>query len=165
MGSRKSIFASQSYTHSFHPMVQYGHSNPSHHVTILQQKEGKEQKSWTHPWRKTSQKSLMPVLLSQIDKNLVTVIRLGLLERMEKSLARRPCWPCLLFSSVAQSCRTLCDPMDRSTPGLPVHRQLPEFAQSHAHRVDDAIQPPHPLLSLLLLPSVFPSVESRNGFH
>ena len=50
-------------------------------------------------------------------------------------------------SSVAQSCPTLCDPMNRSTPGLPVHHQLPEFAQTHAHRVGDAIQPSHPLLS------------------
>ena len=41
----------------------------------------------------------------------------------------------LQFSSVAQSCRTLCDPMNHSTPGLPVHHQLPEFTQTHAHRV------------------------------
>ena len=45
------------------------------------------------------------------------------------------------FSSVAQSCPTLCDPMNRSTPGLPVHHQLPEFTQIHVHRVSDAIQP------------------------
>ena len=52
------------------------------------------------------------------------------------------------FSSVAQSCQTLCDPMNRSTPGLPVYHQLPEFAQTHIHRVSDAIQPSHPLSSL-----------------
>ena len=51
------------------------------------------------------------------------------------------------FSSVAQSCPTLCDPMSCSTPGLPVHHQLPEFTQTHVHRVGDAIQPSHPLLS------------------
>ena len=51
------------------------------------------------------------------------------------------------FSSVAQSCLTLCDPMNRSTPGFPVHHQLPEFIQSHVHRVGDAIQPSHPLSS------------------
>ena len=51
------------------------------------------------------------------------------------------------FSSVAQSCPTLCDPINRSTPGLPVHHQLPEFTQTHVHRVSDAIQPSHPLLS------------------
>ena len=49
--------------------------------------------------------------------------------------------------SVAQSCPTLCDPMNRSTPGLPVHYQLPEFTQTHVHRVGDAIQPSHPLAS------------------
>ena len=51
------------------------------------------------------------------------------------------------FSSVTQSCPTLCDPMNRSTPGLPVHHQLPEFTQTHVHVVGDAIQPSHPLLS------------------
>ena len=51
------------------------------------------------------------------------------------------------FSSVAQSCPTLCDPMNRSTPGLPVHHQLPEFTQTHVHRVSEAIQPSHPLSS------------------
>ena len=51
------------------------------------------------------------------------------------------------FSSVAQSCLTLCDPMNHSTPGLPVHHQLLEFTQTHVHRVGDAIQPSHPLSS------------------
>ena len=49
--------------------------------------------------------------------------------------------------SVAQSCPTLCDPMNCSTPGLPEHHQLPEFTQTHVHRVSDAIQPSHPLSS------------------
>ena len=52
------------------------------------------------------------------------------------------------FSSVAQSCPTLCYPMNRSTPGLPVHHQLPEFTQTHVHWVGDAIQPTHPLSPL-----------------
>ena len=51
------------------------------------------------------------------------------------------------FSSVAQLHPTLCDPMNRSTPGLPVHHHLPEFTQTHVHRVSDAIQPSHPLSS------------------
>ena len=51
------------------------------------------------------------------------------------------------FSSVAQSCMTLCNPMNRSTPDLPVHHQLLEFTQTHVHRVNDAIQPSHPLSS------------------
>ena len=50
-------------------------------------------------------------------------------------------------SEVTQSCPTLCDPMNRSRPGLPVHHQLPEFTQTHVHRVSDAIQPSHPLSS------------------
>ena len=69
--------------------------------------------------------------------------------------------PCLIhawshpcFCSVAKSCPTLCDPMDCSTPGFPVHYHLPEFAQVHVHRISDAIQPLHPLL-----PSIFPSIR------
>ena len=54
------------------------------------------------------------------------------------------------FSSVTQSCPTLYDPMNHGTPGLPVHHQLPEFTQTHVHRVGDAIQPSH---ALLLSPS------------
>ena len=57
-----------------------------------------------------------------------------------------PIFPNIQFSSVAQSCPTLCDPMNRSTPGLPVHHQIPEFTQTHVHWVGDAIQPSHPLL-------------------
>ena len=51
------------------------------------------------------------------------------------------------FISVAQSCPTLCNPMNHSTPGLPVHYQLPEFTQTHVHQVGDATQPSHPLSS------------------
>ena len=51
------------------------------------------------------------------------------------------------FSLVSQSCLTLCNPMNHSMPGLPVHRKLPEFTQIHVHRVSDAIQLSHPLLS------------------
>ena len=54
---------------------------------------------------------------------------------------------CSQFSSVAQSCPALCDPMDCSMPGLPVHQQLPEFTETHVHWVSDAIQPSHPFLS------------------
>ena len=62
------------------------------------------------------------------------------------------------FSSVAQSCPTLCNPMNRSIPGLPVHQQLLEFTQTHVW-VGDAVQPSHPLSSLLLLPPVLPSIR------
>ena len=61
------------------------------------------------------------------------------------------------FHSVAQSCPTLCNPMNRSTPGLPVHHRLPEFTQTHVHRVGDAIQPSHlcrPLLLHLVPPRI-----------
>ena len=57
------------------------------------------------------------------------------------------CLNSVQFSSVAQSCPTLCDPMNRSTPGLPVHHQLLKLTQTHVHRVSDAIQPSHPLSS------------------
>ena len=63
------------------------------------------------------------------------------------------------FSSVAQSCPTLCDPMNHSMPGLPVHHQLLEFTQTHVHRVSDAIQPSHLRSSLLLLPPIPPSIR------
>ena len=63
------------------------------------------------------------------------------------------------FSSVTQSCPTICDPMNHSTPGLPVHHQLPEFTQTHVHQVSDAI---HPLIlgrPLLFLPPIPPSIK------
>ena len=63
------------------------------------------------------------------------------------------------FSSVAQSCLTLCDPMNCSTPGLPVHYQLPEFTQTHVHWVSDAIQPLILCRPLFLLPPIPPSVR------
>ena len=69
--------------------------------------------------------------------------------------------PCISFqfSSAAQSCLTLCHPMNCSTPGLPVHHQLPDLAQTHVHWVGDATQPSHPLSSPSLLPSIFASIR------
>ena len=72
------------------------------------------------------------------------------------------------FSSVTQSCPTLCDPMNRSTSGLPVHNQLPEFTQTHVHRVGDAIQPFVLCSPLLLLPQIPPSIRvfsNESTFH
>ena len=63
--------------------------------------------------------------------------------RVERGVALKECLPRDQIRSVAQSCLTLCDPMNRSTPGLPVHHQLPEFTETHIHRVSDAIQPSH----------------------
>ena len=65
----------------------------------------------------------------------------------------------LQFSSVTQSCLTLCNPMNCSMPGFLAHHQFPEHTQTHDHRLGDAIQPSHPLSSLLLLPSIFPSIR------
>ena len=64
------------------------------------------------------------------------------------------------FSSVAQSCLTLCDPVNLSTPGLPVYHQLPEFTQTHVQRVSGAIQPSHPLSS----PSPAPNPSQHQSF-
>ena len=64
------------------------------------------------------------------------------------------------FSSVAQSCPTLCDPMNRTTPGLPVHHHLLEFTQTHVHRVRDAIQPSHPVVPFSSCPQSLPASES-----
>ena len=69
----------------------------------------------------------------------------GLLEQIQFQALREML--SVQFSSVAQSCLTLCDPLNLSTPGLPVHHQLLEFTQTHSHQVGDAIQPSHPLLS------------------
>ena len=66
------------------------------------------------------------------------------------------------FGSVTQLCLTLCDPMNHSTPGLPVHHQLLEFTETHVHRVSNAIQPSHPLWSPLLLPPIPSSIVFSN---
>ena len=77
-------------------------------------------------------------------------------------------WEILQFSSVAQSCLTLSDPMDCSTPGFPVHHQLPELAQAHVHRVSDAIQPSYlsspspPAFNLSQLQGLFQWVSSSH---
>ena len=60
---------------------------------------------------------------------------------------------------MAQSCPTLSDPIECSTPSFPVHQQLPDHAQTHVYRVSNTIQPFHPLCPLLLLPSIFPSIR------
>ena len=69
----------------------------------------------------------------------------------------------ITYSSVTQSCLTLCHPMDCSTPGLLVHHQLPEFTQTHVHQVGDAIQSSHPLSSLS--PPAFNLSQHQGLFH
>ena len=68
-----------------------------------------------------------------------------------------------ILTSIAQSCPNLCDPVDCSTPGFPVHHQLPELAQTHVHRVSDAIQPSHPLSSPS--PAAFSLSQNRGLFQ
>ena len=77
-------------------------------------------------------------------------------------------WDHIQSSSVAQLCLTLCNPMNHRMPGLPVHHQLPEFTQTHVHRLGDANQPSHPLCPLFLLPSIPPSMRvfsNESTFH
>ena len=75
-----------------------------------------------------------------------------------RSIGTAGTWP-IQFSSASRSCPTLCDPMDCSTPGHPVHHQLLELAQTHVQQVHDAIQLSHISHPLPLLPSVFPSIR------
>ena len=78
------------------------------------------------------------------------LFNLGCMLMLKKQTKKKPDYlvlPSVQFSSVTQSCPTLCDPMNCSTPSLPVHHQLLEFTQTHVHPVGDAIQPSHPLLS------------------
>ena len=85
-------------------------------------------------------KILNKILANRIQQHIkrsYTMIKLGLSQGCRSDQIR----------SVAQLCLTLCDPMNRSTPGLPAHHQLPEFTETHIHRVSDAIQPSHPLSS------------------
>ena len=73
-----------------------------------------------------------------------------------------------LSSLFTQSCATFCDPTDWGAPGFPVLHYLPEFAQTHIHWVNDAIQPSHPLCPRFLLPSIFPNIRvfsSESALH
>ena len=95
-------------------------------------------------WEMSRHKSIMKSLGSQVLYNLSLALSLT---QTKLSAIMLICLQSVQFSSVAQSCLTLCDPMNRSTPGRPVHHQLLEFMQTHVHRVGDAIQPSHPLSS------------------
>ena len=87
------------------------------------------------------------LLRTWVYKSLFWVPILNSLGFIPISRMVQPCGNSVQFSPVAQSCPTLCDPVNCSTPGLPVHHQLPEFTQTHVHWVGGAIQPSHPLSS------------------
>ena len=90
--------------------------------------------------------------------------RLFLIMRMQERRSSVYCWiQSIQFSSATQSCPTLCDPMNHSTPGLPVHHQLPESTQTHVHQIGDAIQPSHPLCSPS--PPAFNLFQHQGLFH
>ena len=91
-----------------------------------------------------SEEELKSLLMRVKEESEKTGLKLNI--QKTKTMASRPI-SSVQFSSVAQLCPTLCDPMNRSTPGPPVHHQLPEFTQTHVHRVGDVIQPFHPLSS------------------
>ena len=89
-----------------------------------------------------------------------TCLKIPLLLRYPNKVCKSQIWFLLMESSAQSLSRIrLCNPMNRSKPGLPVHHQLPEFTQTHVHQVGDAIQPSHPLSSLLLPPSIFPTIR------
>ena len=102
-------------------------------------------------WR--SPIGLLPTPLKLKERDFLRVLRLHLsvqglwVQCLVGELRSHMLFSSVQFSSVAQSCPTLCNPMNRSAPGLPVHHQLLEFTQTHVHRVGDAIQPSHPLSS------------------
>ena len=104
------------------------------------------QRVW-HDWATVQQHVSLNVVNSSLYSQTILFIYHQKLERQAYIKARLLQFSSIQFSSVAKSCPTLCDPMNCSTPGLPVHHQLPEFTQTHAHRIGDAIQPSYPLSS------------------
>ena len=101
---------------------------------------------WEDPWRRKWQPT--PVFLSE--KSMDRGTWRAIVHEVTKSwtqLSNKERMYSVQFSSVTQSCPTLCDPLDCSTPGLPIHHPLSEFTQTHVHWVGDAIQPSHPLSS------------------
>ena len=96
-------------------------------------------------WRATLHGVAEPDTTERLNNNRSSLVKVS--RHWGKELNMAPPWLLSQFSSVAQLCPTLCDPTNHSTPGLPVHHQLPEFTETHVHQVSDAIQPSHPLSS------------------
>ena len=101
-------------------------------------------------------------LFSLWNHNILTAVELSLISLFKSSFLGSAgcCWLSAQFSSVTQSCPTLCDPMNCSTPGLPVHHQLPESTQTHVRWVGDAIQPSHSVFPFSSCPQFFPASGS-----
>ena len=132
--------------HGFSSLFSTEWANKRHSCLILLGK-GKS-------WPRFPIPQLLPGLPARLASNLFVLecwwdlaksIQLGASENKDIDFSWQS--PSVQFSSVAQSCPTLCDTMNCSTPGFPVHHQLLEFTQTHVHWVGDAIQPSHPLLS------------------
>ena len=102
------------------------HHSPMTHTRKITKKKKKNQHLVGHPTRAANMSAYLASLPNNYECPLVASDQIR---------------------SVPQSCLTLCDPMNPSTQGLPVHHQLPEFTETHVHRVNDAIQPSHPLSS------------------
>ena len=101
-----------------------------------------------HPrWMRHSESSDKTWSTGEGNDNYFSILALNGMKRQKDMTLKDELPRSVQFSSVAQSCPTLCNPMNRSMPGLPVHHQLPEFTQTQVHRVSDAIQPSHPLSS------------------
>ena len=98
------------------------------------------------PIRKQNPVTLFNDLVSRSNNNIGSQV-MPLESLTKQGCAVLSLFSSVQFSSVTQLCPTLCDPMSRSTPGLPVHHQFPEFTQTHVHQVSDAILPSHPLSS------------------
>ena len=98
----------------------------------------------THCYHRQEYTKLYNSSMPSSDAKLSSLL---LLQSALRILSANSPWIIYQIRSVTQSCLTLCDPMNRSTPGLPVQHQLPDLTQTHVHRVSDAIQPSHPLLS------------------
>ena len=108
--------------------------------------------AWRTPWTVACQTPLFMEFSRQEDWSGLPFLLQGIFPNQGLNLVSCIAGRCFTvwatqFSSIAQSWTTLCDPMHRCTPGLPVHHHLPEFTQTNVHRVGDAIQPSHPLSS------------------
>ena len=117
------------------------------------------QSEWLSEWVSVCVSCPLYWFSNLFTQNFGTSVRQDLIQTGLQAKTRKVILPHFSLSSVAQSCLTLCDPMNRSMPDLPIHHQLPEFTQTHVHWVGDAIQPSHPLSP----PSPAPNLSQYQG--